>query len=131
MKSFPMTSKSDRDGFSLVEVMVSIVIMMVGLLGLLQSTNMALEHNLRNHLREQAVILGESQMNWFRNHSSTAPFSTLRTKVLMRGVNRYFDVSRTSLQVSDVSRKLEVNVAWSFKNISAQHKVISLITRTN
>ena len=119
---------SDRGGFSLIEVMVAMVIMMVGLLGLLRSIDMAVEHNLRSRLHEQAVALGERQMNWFRNQTSISISDVTRCAVPIRGIDRYFDVRRTSRAASDVSRELEVRVAWKYKNISSQHMVKSLIT---
>jgi len=113
-------------------VLVAMVIMMVGLLGLLQSINIALEHNLRNQFREQAVALGENQINLFRNQfrnqtSVTFPNYT-RATVKIRSIDKQFDVYRTSSPASDVSRELEVRVKWSFKGIETQHVVKSLAT---
>jgi type IV pilus assembly protein PilV len=126
-----MLLPSNRDGFTLVEVLVAMVIMTVGLLGLLQSLNIAVEHNLRNYLREQAVTLGENQMNLFRNHTSLAFSNYTNAVVLIRGGVRHFDVYRSSSPTSDVTRELQVRVVWLFKNISTQHMVKSLITRPN
>ncbi len=123
-----MISISGKGGFTLIEVMVAMVVMMVGLLGLLQAIDVAVEHNLRSQLREQAVALGERQMNWFRNQTSISITDVTRSAVPIRGINRYFDVRRTSRAASDVSRELEVIVAWKYKNISSQHMVKSLIT---
>jgi type IV pilus assembly protein PilV len=123
-----MILTSDKGAFTLVEVMVAMVVMTVGLLGLLRSIDLAVEHNLRSQLREQAVAMGERQMNWFRNQTSSSISDVTRSVVKVRGIDRYFDVQRTSRAASDVSRELEVRVAWKYKNISSQHMVKSLIT---
>ena len=52
-------TSSSSSGFTLIEVMVAMVITLVGLLGLLQSVNLATEHNIKNALRDEAVQVGE------------------------------------------------------------------------
>lgn len=120
-------SNSGRGGYSLLEVMVAMLILMVGLLGLLQSVNIALEQNLRNTLREQAVALGEQQMNLLR----TAPaFSNLTlARVPVRGVERAFFVNRTGAVASPLTRELGVTVTWTYKNVPYRHQVKSLAAR--
>lgn len=53
---------NNQAGFTLIEFCVSVVIMMVGLLGLLQAINMATIHNLDSLLRNEAVSLADKEM---------------------------------------------------------------------
>ena len=62
----PTLSLNDK-GFSLIEVMIAMVVLTIGLLGLLQAVNVSMEHNLKNSLRDNAVIVGEQQMNILLN----------------------------------------------------------------
>src|SRR5512136_3093130 len=55
-------SHPNNGGFTLIELMVAMVITLVGLLGLLQAINMAIEHNLKNQLRDEAVLIAEQWM---------------------------------------------------------------------
>lgn len=55
-------NSNNQAGFTLIEFCVSVVIMMVGLLGLLQAVNMATIHNLDSLLRNEAVSLADTEM---------------------------------------------------------------------
>ena len=75
------TSRKDSGGFTLVEMMMAMLVLTVGLLGLLQSIQVAWQHNARNRLREEAVLLAEERMNDFRiNHTSFSRATTARRK---------------------------------------------------
>jgi type IV pilus assembly protein PilV len=125
-----MTTTSARDsaGFTLVEVMCAIVVMTVGLLGLLQSVNVAYEHNARNKLREEAVQLAEEEMNRFRlmrfeNVTATNATSSVAREVV--GVTKDFRVTRECETMGD-SKKLTVHVAWQFRNVTTQHVIYTM-----
>ena len=124
-----MTLNSDNSGFTLVEVLVAMVIMLVALLGLLQSINIAMEYNVRNHVREEATSVGERVMNEYRSR----PFESLSSGKVMvpskiRGSSKSYDVSYSANAVggSTDSRELEVIVRWSYRNMSSQHRVKSM-----
>src|SRR5512136_2934964 len=55
-------SHPNNGGFTLIELMAAMVITLVGLLGLLQAINVAMEHNLKNQLRDEAVLVAEQWM---------------------------------------------------------------------
>lgn len=43
--------------------MVSIVILMVGMLGMFQSINLAMDKNIENQLRQKAIAVAEQQLD--------------------------------------------------------------------
>ena len=99
------------------------VIMMVGLLGLLQSINLAIEHNARNHLREEVTRVGEREMNAFR--ANPADRTTRRiSSATMPG--RMFTVTKSAQSFAN-SLDLTVDVTWAFKNMSSRHRVKSIV----
>ncbi len=133
-RAVDLISSSNNRGFTLVEVLVAFVILLVGLLGLLQAINIALEHNTRNHFREEATLVGERVMNGFRAlpfDQITATNGTLSVPSNIRGVNKSYRVTYLARAAggSANSRELEVNVIWKFKNSSTVHRVKSVRTR--
>ncbi len=126
-----MIYKQNERGFTLVEVLVAFVIMLVGLLGLLQAVNVALEYNTRNHFREEATLVGERVMNGFRAlpfDRITATNGMLSVPSMIRGVNKSYRVTYLAQSVggSANSRELQVDVIWKFKNSSTVHRVKSV-----
>jgi type IV pilus assembly protein PilV len=54
---------SQNKGFTLIEVLIAVVILMIGLLGLLHTVTIAVENNIANSLREEAVRIAGQRMN--------------------------------------------------------------------
>lgn len=133
-----------NNGFTLIEVMMAILILMVGMLGLLQAINLALEVNLRNQVREEAVYVGEKVMNEMRgtgfdNISVATPatqsytYATYQLPSRQRGVNRTYNVIRKSRVLSTVDAKhvtkeLTVLVTWTYKGVEYQNMVVAPIS---
>lgn len=110
------------------------VIMMVGLMGLLQAINVAMDYNTRNHFREEATMVGEQVMNEFRAlpfDQITASNGTRVVPSKLRGINKNYAVSyvQRAAGATTNSRELEVNVVWKFRNLSTVHRVKSIRTR--
>ena len=128
MKAAGRTSRLASTGFTLVEVLMAMLIMMVGLLGLLQSVNVAYEHNVRNRLREEALLVGEEQMNIFRSlttNSSLAYSNSLIAVRTVAGINKNFSITRENQPMSS-TRRLKVTVGWSFRKVSTSHAIYTL-----
>jgi type IV pilus assembly protein PilV len=121
--------------------MVAILITVVGLLGLLKSVELAMEHNLRNQLRDEAVLIGEDWMSNLKVRPfdqisgvttttgiTTAPFSARQVKSKLRGGNSMFSVTRpcASLPTNPVSAQLVVQVDWNYKGVPYSHQVRSV-----
>ena len=127
-------SRKNNAGFTLTEVVVAILIIMVGMLGLLQAVGVATEHNLKNQLRDEAVQVGEKYMNIQR----AKPFDLLSTPALggyhtryepsrVRGRNNPYSVDLTVDELSEStfapSRQLNVTVSWTYKGVTYQNRV--------
>ncbi len=57
----------NRDGFTLVEMMIALVIALVIFLALMQTALVGIDSNLRNVLRDEAVSIADMRMNETRN----------------------------------------------------------------
>lgn len=127
----------NSDGFTLAEVMVAILIMMVGMVGLLQAIGVAFEQNLRSQMREQAVYLGEKYMNDLRGKSfdsysvSPAHYTPLSVTGSVRGGGTY-TVERdvTNLSTDGLTKQLQVTVKWTIKRVEYQNRVVAPISQT-
>lgn len=139
-----MISRRDNSGFSLIEVMMAILILMVGMLGLLQAINLAVEVNLRNQVREEAVYIGQRVMSEMRGKGfdnisvATTPtdmytYSDYQVPSKVRGASRSYTVSRRSVVLSTVNlqpvtKQLEVIVKWTYKGVGYENRVVSPIS---
>lgn len=122
------TLRRNETGFSLVEVMVAIVIVMVGLLGLVQMTGVAATHNIKNQLRDEAVLLGEEEMAKLfslpESQIVAFPFQTFTTASRLRGTTKKYTITRRATKVTASSSYLFViNVGWTYKDTPGSHEV--------
>lgn len=121
---------SDR-GFTLIEVMTAVLILTVGLLGLLQAVNVAMEHNLKNRLRDTGVMIGEQQINSLvKMPIDTAITNRYTTVTAVSGaIQKPYRVERTKEDITSDSVRYRVNVQWTFKNRTTNHEVIAVNSR--
>lgn len=129
------TSYRINSGFTLIEVMVAIVIMMVGMLGLLQSINVAVEYNLKNHLRDEAVYVGEKYMNIQRGKtfdSLSATYATRYEPSKVRGSGKSYSIEMSASDLSTdpatPSKQLKVLVKWTYKGVEYQNSVTAPVS---
>lgn len=121
-----------NSGFTLVEVLAAMVIMLVGLLGLFHSVNIAMEHNLKNQMRGEVVRVAQDTMNDMRSRPFDTVFNpTTTVPTSLRNINRTYTVNRSVISAgSDISRKYQVDVRWRYKNVSTTHSVMTVRSRT-
>ncbi len=115
-----------NNGFTLVEVMIAIVILMVGLLALLQSVNVAISQNLANALRDEGVSIAEQKMNEAKKmpfDSMTSANYTITRPV--RTTTKSYTVVKTISSFSS-TKKIQVLVSWTYKGSPYQHQLASM-----
>ena len=125
---------SNRYGFTLIEFCVSVVIMMVGVLGLLQAVNMATSHNLNSVIRNDAVSLCDEQMVILKSSvindtawQSLASSSVLVNRKMRGGFANYSVISQVAVIRTDCSKSLDMRVAWRFKGSKNAHTMSSIV----
>lgn len=128
---------SNRGGFTLIEFMVAIVIMMVGLLALLQSVNIAIANNGSNKKRSEAVILadqamGRERITPFANITSyglrnTAEFATL-TKKSYAGLGFVnYSVFDKVTKLATSTKNVQITVTWREKGVRKTHALTTVL----
>ena len=134
---------SNNAGFTLIEVLVSFVILTVGLLGLLEVINVAINQNLTTQFRNDALVVADEFMmrersKAFDNISCTACPGTPLNYVLTRNLKNTFKnysvvKSVTTLTLGDdgspKSKEISLNVSWKHKEHRYQHSLSTIITK--
>jgi type IV pilus assembly protein PilV len=134
---------NNTSGFTLVEFLVAMVILMIGLLGMLQGINLAISMNLESVLRNEAVSVADELMMKTRannysdvNSISWGAMPTEFTNRQIRGVFKHYSVqqnvfTRTSSATSPSrSKEIIVDVRWRYKNKSGTHSVSSVVSKS-
>lgn len=128
-------STSNRAGFTLIELLVSLVITMVGLLGLLTAINLSIVTNLGNELRLQATgiaedVLNEAKQQPFANITGSWTLATGTSPRLndyyVRGSKKSYTVTKTVTDYTGTKR-VSVGVSWLYKNQALEHTVSTII----
>jgi type IV pilus assembly protein PilV len=126
---------SNKSGFTLIEFLVAIVILMVGLLGLLQAVNVAMNTNLTNQFRNEAVMYGDEVMAMETtkpfNAISTSGSTAVRSDVALRNVNlamKMFSSQRINQTVSNNTTNVQVRISWTHKGVKYTHNISSLVS---
>lgn len=130
-------SSSNNSGFTLIEMMVAMVVVMFGMIGLLATIDIAMQQTNKNQLREIAVGVGEEQLRTMLAAplASLATFSNTTTPSRpYRNGNVKFTVTRATTYYpvtpqGNQSAQLTVTVEWKTRGQNNQHQITTL--RTN
>jgi type IV pilus assembly protein PilV len=134
---------NNTSGFTLVEFLVAMVILMVGLLGMLQGINLAISMNLESVLRNEAVSVADELMMKTRANTysnvNTIPWESMPTEFTnrqIRGVFKHYSVQQvvftrtSSATTPSRSKEIIVDVRWRYKNKSGTHSVSSVVSKS-
>jgi type II secretory pathway pseudopilin PulG len=120
---------------TLVEVLVSLVIVFIVFLGLSASGLVVLDENIKNELRDEAVSVADQAVQDARrtlfDNLATLPADNVLRQV--RNVNRPFTVTRTVTNLDGDNRQVTINVAWTRieggQTRSYSHQVVTIARR--
>lgn len=121
----------NNSGFTLIEFLVAIVILMVGMLGLLQSVNLAINSNMQNQLRNEALVVADSKMahelaKGFDSVSTTTKNENVSRHVL--NANKNFSTARSGTAFQN-SKEIRYEVSWRYKGARYTHNAGGLVSR--
>ncbi len=123
----------NSDGFTLIEFLVAIVILMVGLLGLLQTVNYALQYNMGTQLRNEAASIADAQMSM----ELAKPFDLISTVTSSKSVSRQilngyknYSVTRSGQDMTN-TKQVNVGVTWRYKKQPFTHTVYGASSKAN
>jgi len=118
-------------GFTLIEVMIAMFILMIGMLALLNTAAVIIENNLVNVLRDEAAYVAQSTISDIRN----TPFNSITSQAAVlvpryfSGVEMNYSVTTTVTPVGTAgdSKNVQVSVTWTYKGVPYQHTINTVI----
>jgi prepilin-type N-terminal cleavage/methylation domain-containing protein len=123
----------NKDGMTLVEVLVAMAIVFIIFLGMSSGGIVVLNENIKNDLRDEAVSVAEMEMQTVRNTpfdnivSDTTPRHALRQ---IRGLNMDYTLNRT-VQTFITHKQVTSNVSWTRWENNTQkiysHQVMTIV----
>jgi type IV pilus assembly protein PilV len=127
---------ADKRGFSQVELMISLVLLLLVFLALAQTALVSIDSNMTNILRDEAVSVAEMKMNEARSTG----FDTLLAGTTTETVNRDFR-SITNFQftatrtVTDLpptnpnNKQIDIMVTWNWKGNPYTHSITTIVRK--
>jgi len=129
---------SIKNGFTLLELLVAMLILMIGLLGMLNAINLAIAAGVRNEMRNQAVAIGEEKMA----QKKGLPYDAISTptqqseKVSSAYRSSFVNYS-VAYRVEEIppgalnpdTKRINIGVRWRYKGNNYEHVVSSIVTR--
>ena len=121
---------SNNRGFSLVEVMVAMMILLMVSLALMQTALLSINANMRNALRDEAVAIAEGAMDGARNTPYGSLAGVANTPVL-RDVRKQagfdFTISNTVSTLGGGAKRVDVRVEWAWKGETFDHTISTVV----
>jgi prepilin-type N-terminal cleavage/methylation domain-containing protein len=136
--------KFNKKGVTLIEMMISLLILMVVSLALMQTTLVGMNANQTNLVRDEAVSVAEMRMNQLKSLrftdtvvdtdliGSAPPGVTTLEADVPRTINRFslnYKPTRTITDVSADSKQITIKIDWKYKNKDYTHSVISIMRK--
>ena len=120
----------DKKGMTLIEVLIALLLLAVTSLAMIQSALVAMNANITNELRDEAVSVAEQRLNELRNtpfaNLDTLPPETVITRNI-RATVRSFTPTRTIVTVNDFCKQITLTVSLDYKGSTYQHGVSTVV----
>ena len=122
---------SGNSGFTLIELMVAITIMIVGLVGMFDMLWVATRKNVENELREKAVAVAEQELN----NLKAQPFADINSNLvgivqqvaLSGGATQDVTVQTQVVNLSANSKRISVRAFWNYRGNIYEHHTASAV----
>ncbi len=129
-------------GMTLIEMLIAMLISLIVFLALMQSVLMAINRNLQNELRDEAVNVGDMRINAFMSlpftdTHLTATSGYVADPMLPQNANlvtrtvRNITVNYTStVKITDLDaydKQLDVQISWIYRGQSYFHGISTIV----
>jgi len=118
---------NSNKGISIIEVTVALALLLLVLLGLMQTLMLSAQVNIKNRLRDEAVKIAREELECTRN----LLFDNVNNSICIantnnivtrrfRNFNAEFCLTKTVTSQGNVKR-IELNVHWNYRKLSSQY----------
>jgi type IV pilus assembly protein PilV len=119
---------------TLIEVILSLVILMIVSLALMQSAAVGTFHNMRNVLRDEAVSVAEMRMNQlmsmrFTDLTATGASGEVESPPIERKVRTfsvYYTLTRFITDITTDTKQITITVAWTLRGKQYSHSMTTI-----
>lgn len=137
----------DKKGLTLIEVMISLVVLLIVFLGMMQTIALSVNLNVKNSLRDEAVRIAHERMVALKNTpfdnlladtggayipDDVDPFTAGIQSTVTRSF-RSFDIVFTSdIMAEDISaedRRIYIRISWAWKTENFSHETERVFVR--
>lgn len=140
-----------NSGFTLVETMIALLVVLVVLLGLIQVSLLSIDANMKNVLRDEAVQLAGRRMNDARNTAFNSLVSDtgllpsdakctkfratfpngVRVRKDIRNIRDFDFCTNMTVQPTAVTgtKQITITVGWEWKGLPTKHEIVSIVRR--
>ena len=130
----------NRKGVTLIELMVSLVILLIVSLALIKTQSLGLSTNVKNQLRDEAVNIAEMRMNQLRSlpftdtliHAdltATAGVTEVAVRRNFRGFFIDFTPRRTITNISTDAKQITITVSWIYSGQTNTHGIMTIMRK--
>ncbi len=108
----------NKKGFTLVEMLVAMVVLLLVSLALMQTALIGIDANMVNVLRDEAISIAETEMNDARNISfdSLTGSSSKTVPRYFRNISNFsYSVTRTITDLNTDNKQATITVTWAWK----------------
>ena len=133
----------NRNAFTLIELLIALVILVVGLLGLLQTMNFAMERSVETMARNEATVVANERILQCSSLSfndivfnkwttvSRAPQGVFKNYSVQTVTTYLTNPPSSRLQQQPASTRIDVNVTWKVRNSRYSHSASSVVSTSN
>jgi len=126
-----------RNGVTLVEVLIALVVLLIVFMGLMQVSIVAIQGNMRNVLRDEAVRLTADRMNRLRSvsfdHADLTATAGTDDPVINRAVRAAtvnFTVRRIIADIDANHKQVTLTTKWAWQGEDFTHSISTIRRRS-
>jgi len=122
-----------KKGMTLIEVMISLVILLFVSLAVMQTAVLGINTNLQNSIRDEAVNVADLRMNELRDTAfdgisiGTAPETGISRN--FRGASVTYTPTRKVDKIDDNTKQITMSVAWIYRGKNYTHSATTIMRR--
>jgi len=124
----------DNRGMTLIEVLIAFALVTITAAALMKTTLLAMNVNVINEMRDEAVNVAEQRMNDLRSTPFANPLMTATALVSdgtitrdIRGITCTYTLQRQISDINANSKEVSVKVTWPYRSQQYQHSIATVL----